>query len=121
MKPFKLGELTIIFGTDGIMLIGEERRFDGLSPKETSISPGPSRVLAKHYAHAFRAIADHFKTIVEPWAEQADPITSTITLKKAEAAFERLHSNYGSRSEEFHQAITEGPTELPSDPAEWDY
>lgn len=121
MRPIKLGELTVVFGIDGIMLLGDSRKFHGLTQEESSISPGPSRVLAKHYAHVFSVIADHFKNTVEPWAEQADSMQSTITLEKAEAAFLRLLRNYGFRSEEYHQAITEGPTELPSDPAEWDY
>jgi hypothetical protein len=121
MKPIKLEELTIIFGIDGILLTEEEPTIYGPRSRETSISPGSSKVLAKHYAHAFRVIADHFETIVEPWAEQADAINPTITLKEAVAALDRVRRNYGAGSEEYHQAITEGPTELSSGASEWDY
>ncbi|MFZ1376200.1 MAG: hypothetical protein WAS25_06350 [Geothrix sp.] len=121
MKPLKLDELTIVFGIDGILLTEGEDVEWGEDPRLILITPGTSRVLAEHYAHVFRVVADHFETIVKPWAEQVDAPKPTISLRKAQATLNHVCRNYGSWSEEFHQAITEGPTELPSDTAEWDY
>lgn len=121
MKPIKLDDLTIIFGIDGILLREDEDVKWGENPRLILVSPGTSRVRAEHYAHVFRTIAEHFQTIVKPWAEQADAPNPSITLRKARTTLNHVCRNYGSWSDEFHQAITEGPTELPDDAAEWDY
>lgn len=116
MKPLKLNDLYFHFASNGILVTDGEPQDKGQEPKCYSITPGASKVMAKHYAQVFRVFADHFNTVVKSWAEETEDSRCTVTVETTQENLSNVAADFGVFMDEYRIALTEAPW-IPSAPS----